>query len=547
MAITGVGMRLGRRCRFRGQEQEQNREQANMERQQRKIIAGMMYDVRYLSEPDVNLPRGAEEDFLAKLRSGEISEEAQEAFLRKIAGPVRLKGAAVVNEQLGGNKHFRRILGYALAGGARFRNYDGMISEKAVTDFEGFFPTPMDFERVRETLLNGIRRGSGEEKYREYVADMDEFQKTVYGKKYEYYKSLVALKEKSRQMAAETTVEVPEEAVGQTGELANETGEYTSAEKERILGQAVVDGDEFVFQGQKFKLTPEILRDMGLSPKYKMMLDEMEIGLSPCFDVHSRDTVLGYVKTDQGYKVRGHYRSGSQGVWRYIPDYVVGGDDGLSWYGKGYTEEMMTLPCEMQEKLSQVAEGEKVPVEQKTVPAFLLAGTAKAWPSKDAYRQAVLNHTLRGDVYQEVDANPAVDFGKASVNKKPPEEVVVSEDLSPNYGEELLSWESDTGIYGHLVNRVFGSHDGRLKYTISEDNFGRCFVSSIETNVAPTSCGIRREWVAGGDVETPIYEYASQASGYGNVGDTRGRYVGMWENYVSRLKIIQNYLVARKN
>lgn len=534
---------IGAEVPFRGQEQEQNREQANMERQQRKIIASMMYDVRYLSEPDVNLPQWVEEDFLAKIGSGEISEEDQKAFLGRIAGPVRLNGAAAVNEKLGDSKHFRRILGYALAGGAGFRDYSSMMGKKAVSDFESSFPTPMDFERVRETLLNRIRQGSGEAKYHEYVEDMDKFQKAIYGKKYEYYKSLVALKEKGGQPTAELTAELPSEVTGESGEAEN----YTDAEKEQILQQAIVDGDDFVFQGQKFKLTPEILKDTGLSPEYKMMLGETEIGFSSCFNANGKDTVIGYVRTDDGYKVRGYYRSGSQGVWRYMPDYVAGGNDGLSWYGKGYTEEMMTLPCEMQKELSRVAEGEKVPVGQKTVPAFLLAGTAKVWPSRDAYRQAVLNHTLRGDVYQEVDANPEVDFGKASANKKPPEELAVSEDLSPNYGEELLSWESDTGIYGHLVNRVFESHDGRLKYTISEDNFGRCFVSSIETNAALTSCGIRREWVAGGDVETPIYEYASQASGYGNVGDTRGQYVGMWENYVSRLKIIQDYLVARKS
>ena len=83
--------------------------QANTERQQRKIIACMLYDIKYLSEPDVIIPEEVEEDFLNQLNSGKISKDDQKNFLRKIGDPVRLNGAAAVNEQLGDNKHFRRI------------------------------------------------------------------------------------------------------------------------------------------------------------------------------------------------------------------------------------------------------------------------------------------------------------------------------------------------------------------------------------------------------------------------------------------------------
>ena len=150
--------------------------QANTERQQRKIIACMLYDIKYLSEPDVIIPEEVEEDFLEQLNSGKISKDDQKNFLRKIGDPVRLNGAAAVNEQLGDNKHFRRILGYAINGANGFNDYGSAIQNNAIDDFAEIFPTPIDFEGVRDRLLDGIRQSNSEEKYREYEKDMEQFQ-----------------------------------------------------------------------------------------------------------------------------------------------------------------------------------------------------------------------------------------------------------------------------------------------------------------------------------------------------------------------------------
>ncbi len=522
---------LGKEVPF---QQEQEREQANTERQQRKIIASMMYGTEWLNVPDVKLPDGAEDDFLEKLSDGEIDVNAEKNLLNSIKGPVRAYGVTKVNERLGADKHLRRILGYAVAGDAGFNDPALVLNEGAVSAFEKFFPTPIDFENIRESFLQKIQFTNNDAKYHEYVQDMDKFQNVLYGKKYEYYKSLQGLKLKSHDMFSGVT------------ESGGMLEDCTDAEKALMLKNAVIDGDDFIYQGKNFKLTPDMLKNVGLSPERKTMLGDMEIGLSGCFSVGGRDTIIGYVKSDDGYKVRGYYRSNSQGVWRYLPDYVPGENGNLAWYGKGYAEEMLTLPCEMQVALSKAAEKARVPVEQKTLPSFILAGTAKSWPDKATYIQAMHARALKGDLYRETAATPEVDFGKVSTIKQAPEAVSITGLVQPNYGKELMSWGSEAKIYGRLKNRVFESYDKKLKYVISEDTSGRCFVSSIETSSKPTSCGTRSEWVSGGDVETPLYEYPKQADNYGDTGDIRGRYQGMWKNYVSKMKIIQDYLATKK-
>ncbi len=502
------------------------REKAQMERQQRKIIASVMYDRRYLSEPDVRLPQGAKEDFDVKIRAGEISDDMEKDFLMNIQTPVGALGAEQVNDRLGNNLHFRRMLGFAVLGEDGFKNYQQMMGPRAVESFARNYPTPMDFAKVSARMLDGIRRGSGEEKCQEYARDMEAFQKLIYGKRYEYYKSFEDLKEKATE---DMTMFFDQEVQSVDSSLRVER--YSDAEREKVMHEAVVDGDPFFLNGQSYQLSPQILDDLGLAPREKMAFDGAEIGLSGSFKVGSRDAIIGYVKTDEGYKVRGYYRSNSQGAWRYLPDYVTdnGVDDGIEWFGKGYTEEMMTLPAEMQKTLSEIVQ--EGPLHVRTAPGFVLAGTAKVYASKDKYREAVDNHALVGDVYQEVDMQPAVNFGVLSLNKNIPESVDVRGAYLPDFRHEKMEWKSESGLYGSLTNRVYESLNKGIKYTMSEDAQGRVFISSIETAGKITSTGLRKEWVSGGDLVTPLYEYASQDGGYGDPNDVRGKYRSMWKNY----------------
>ncbi len=536
--------------------QAEQREKQQMERQQRKIVAGMLYDMKYMNEPDIALPSGARGRFDLKIRTGEIDDNVESAFLKAIQSPIEADGAETVNREIGGDLHYRRAMGYMLYGENGFRDPMKANNPGAVEEFMRVYPTPVEFKTKSEEMLRGIRRGSGEAKYQQYVRDMENFQRTIYGKRYEYYKSFEDMKEKATEdmvvFVGEnkpiTKPRVTMPAVGGEAMRMTSTERYDGNEREKIMREAVIDGDPFLLNGQKYMLSVEALRNLGLEPQEKMVLEGREIGLSGHFKIGNRDAVLGYVRTDNGYKVRGYYRSNSQGTWRYLPDYVTDGGtgSGADWYGKGYTEEMTTLPSEMQKTLSEIAEKEQIHVEQKTSPEFVLVGTAKVWNSKDEYREALHNHRLRGDIYQEINPRPEVNFGQMSNVKNAPESINIPGAMQPNFEKSEMEWDSNASLYGHLKNRVYESYDKKLKYTMSEDDWGRCFVSNIEAGGKVTSCGVRSEWVSGGDVVTPLYEYASQDGGYGDKSDVRRGYRCMWKGYLSKMKMIQDYLKSRK-
>lgn len=113
------------------------------------------------------------------------------------------------------------------------------------------------------------------------------------------------------------------------------------------MRHARIDGDPWRQDGREYVLTPDILRNCDLGPKYKAQIENQEINLSDIYELGGgRVAAMAYVPTDEGVKVRSYYRSNSQGVWRYLPDYArqERTGEGLSWYGKSHAEEATTLP-----------------------------------------------------------------------------------------------------------------------------------------------------------------------------------------------------------
>lgn len=93
-----------------------------------------------------------------------------------------------------GDKHQKRILNYML--GRDWDDLDG-LSGKEMGEFLETYPTPMDFETDAKLFLKVIKKHNSEGKYREYVGSMEDFCKTAYGKKYEYYQAMKSLNEKA--------------------------------------------------------------------------------------------------------------------------------------------------------------------------------------------------------------------------------------------------------------------------------------------------------------------------------------------------------------
>ena len=66
------------------------------------------------------------------------------------------------------------------------------------------------------------------------------------------------------------------------------------------------------------------------------------------------------------------------------------------------------------------------------------------------------------------------------------------------------------------------------------------WINNIEVNSPISSTGLHTEWIKPGGLQYTSLEYANQSGGYGE--GRHGNYVNMWNNYLSKMPIIQKYL-----
>ncbi len=296
-----------------------------------------------------------------------------------------------------------------------------------------------------------------------------------------------------------------------------------------IFKKVKIEGDDL--NGKK--LTPEVLRSEGLLPKYKITIGEtVYFFTSNGYNLtDSRIGVLAYVKKGDEIVVRSYYRSNSQGVWRYLPNYTVDKDGDIDWYGKGYGEESITLPISIQESLTRITSEGIFDVKD---PDLVFVGTAK-------------KHGKRNDYYEEIESEPKkIDGNFYSRDKKiSPENMRINNESSPDFSNRISAWKQKSNLYGEYSIEVFSSKDGKLKYMFCRDSKGRAWIGGIEDDSELQSTGLKKSWINGGDLTTPAYEYKSQDGGYGNRKLSKSGYVDMFENYLSKSPLIQEYLKSR--
>lgn len=526
--------------------QQKTPEQLSRERQERKTIAYFISggNPEMISASDVAISDKMRDGFLKDLAAGEYGEEAEVEFLNDIRGPIDQP-----ENGAGGDRIFGRIMddpwqkqlfGFCVGveadqiedGGEAVRQF---LQENEYMDLT----TPVGFEKVREHILGFLEPQVGDQDMSYYIQSMDDLGRTLYGKKFEYYQVFEGLREKAAGLEPGTELMNEEVAEGV------EVFDIEEAVGEELLRRAKIDGDIWAQDGYNYQLSTEALKDAGLAPSHQMMIDGQTICLSDLFRLQGgRSAAIAYIPTEDGnVAVRGYYRSNSQGTWRYLPDYVkTEGEQSIGWYGKGPNEEAMTLPFEIQAGLSQVEQESGVKQITSTNPDFLLAGTAKHYSSKDEYREKLYAGQMRGDYYEEVDTGSWVElFAKMPRRKRAPEELNLDSGVAPDFSRKVLEYKGGSALVGETQVEVFESGDGRLNYLICSDSSGRSWVGGVETKTQVTSTGLRYNFVTAGDLATPLYEYASQANGYGDALDTRGVYQGMWQNYLSRIPIIQEY------
>lgn len=501
---------------------------------------------RYIQEERAKKRRAEIEQ---RFGTGEITRESEAEFLRGLPDTVGMtngQGVRILLEKIKEDSEQAQM--FALVAG-RDANMMVEMTEADVVRFlqtdqgrpEGL-DTPVGFGLRRRVILGNLKPMSDDETYQGYVQAMNRLEEDLYGEKFEYYREMerqnkAARKEGKRRRGENVMRAVNADGAEATRELGQKKFEmYRNDERrqEMLLRNAVIEGDPWMENGQIYRLTPEVLAANGLEPKYMVKVGGREVDLSDIYmmDDDGRYAAVGYVPTEEGVKVRTYYQSKSQGMWRYLPDYVKEpGAAGMEWYGKGYSEESVILPAELQQAFATI-QGMAPTKRVQTNPEFIAGGAAMQYNSTAEYVDKMYKQQMRGDFYREVRPQPmTVEFGMQHAGmKQEPERVVVAPGREPDFGQLLMSYKGEN------------PNVGEMDWLMCTDGRGRSWVGGIESTSPVTSTGCRRDWVAGGDVTTPLYEYGGkQDGGYGDFGDRKGRYLGMWKDYVSKMPLVRKY------
>ena len=303
---------------------------------------------------------------------------------------------------------------------------------------------------------------------------------------------------------------------------------------EPILREAEMHGD--AIGGQL--LTNETLAQEGLQPKYEITIGPTEIEISAPYDAGGgRVAAVAYTHDEGKTTARTYYQGDREGIWRYLPDYKKEGE--AAHAGAGYGAASIALPIAMQMALGQIAQQEKPKAVKNPDVAFL--GTTREYGKRldDFYKKVTpAGSRLAGNFYP---AKPN--------EKTPPEQMTLNAGQTPDFNALLLRWKQSTRIYGSITAEVFPSKDGTLRFLFCKDARKRAWIGSVEYagDTEVTSLGIKPLWINGGDLTTPAYEYPSRVGEYGNPKLKMGKYIDMYENYVSKIPIIREYKKRREN
>lgn len=300
--------------------------QRSKERQQRKIIGYFLNgnDDQYLVATDVNLDDMTRTDFVREVGRGKITERDEEAMLLRLRGPIdrpeRGMGAGTIFDKVAQDPWQLQLLSLATGGDLNGEDYNvGASAVARLVNYqapEADYRTPVGFARKREEILDYIKPQVDRVSYEKYEESMDALEKNLYGKRFEYYQAFEGLKEEAEELKKS---EAPTERLVRR----QETYRLSAEQSHDLLRRARVDGDVWQEGGYNYQLTPTILEAEGLGPNYVTNVEGREVALSDIFELPGgRAAVEAYVPTEEGVKVRSYYRSNSQGVWRYLPDYV---------------------------------------------------------------------------------------------------------------------------------------------------------------------------------------------------------------------------------
>lgn len=524
---------------------EQSAERKEIEpnvNQQNKLINYIKSgDHQIFSRSEVRASFAERQDFLEDINSGKINDINFREALSVIASPIEPKNNYIdsdsVYAKISENGRIKGVIAQFIKRGM---NQGDNIGPQDLKELYKIFPDPIVFEHEANYFISKLAEKNTSETVSNYNVAIEQFKNLFYGKKYDYFKQIKILKNEAY-ILKKFTNQIEAKELDKNGLENNQIEIINEDESQKILEEAEINGSEY--QG-KF-LTKEVLKKEGLSPKYKIQMDDSVVCLSSnaYWLTGGRIGITAYVEKEGKTIVNSFYRSNSQGIWRYMPNYKASESDGsLEKFGKGYSEESVILPIILQKALTEIVKDADI-LEVKD-PYFIISGTVPGVVRRS------------DDYYMKINKEPKViinfNIPESEINndnyKVPPEQLQIPENVSPNFQKLLASWEQETSLYGNILTEVYASKDGKLKYMFCKDQFARAWISGIEDNSEVQSMGLRKSWVAGYDLTTPAFEYknsnANQTGGYGNESFRTNNYVDMFQNYLSKIPVIQEYLDA---
>jgi len=518
------------------------------EYQQNKIIAALnSQNSDILFGEAVEISDEQREKFLQKLSGEEIKEEDIKKLILNIRPPIQEEkdpdNPIKLFGKVSNHEHYHQMTSFLAELAIGDFNRGRELNPPNLAELLQRYPDPITFEKATQKILKEIGSKISLEKYNEFKKSLEELNLILYGKRAEYYNQIKLLQKEAQENARNEnqTKTQHTESNNKTIEMRKkqekiqypdiQIEKINNDESKKILEKTKIHGDSFMGEF----LTTEILKEEKLEPKYKTKLGDYTIWLSSAYELgNGRIAVVSYIEKNGEITAYSYYRSDSQGVWRFLPDYTIKENGKIKWAGKGYGEESVTLPIELQKTLSTTT---KEKIKLKRNPEFIFAGTAKRF-----------GREFKG-YYNEVESSPKKlngNFYPKYNEKIPPEQMVLTDNESPDFSKLITSWEQETALYGKIVIEVFPSKDGRLEYMFCRDSSGKIWIGGIQDNSKIQSTGLRETWISGGNLTTPAFEYEDLAGNFGNDKEKIGPYVDMFKNYLSRVPVIREYIESKK-
>lgn len=510
------------------------------------------------------------EAFIQALREDRIPTEEENKFL--LTFPSLVNDSNKIFEQIASNIHEKQIL--AIVCGYDSQNWQDVTSDDLKTFISAprrhqpDYRTPVGFADLRHRFLSEIQNMASPEQFDDYIQAMDRLEQKLYGDRFDYYRQFELMRKDaqaigqdlSATLADETApnISAPIDQVSTLVEAPIGSVNLTIVEDElrnQLLNRAVVEGDPWIQGGQSYQLSIPNLVTAGLYPTYEITVDNQVIYLSNLFELTSDQmAAIAFIPTNNGVKVRSYYRDKDNAIWRYLPDYIrdISGE-GIDVFGIGFDSRSTILPILLQSGLNQIERRGGIIDLSNTNPDFLFAGTAPAYATRQEFRDSYTRGQLRGDFYHEVSAQPfnADSNSIIAVGRKKiaPQLLSINRETGPDFENLMVRYSVYSAFAGQIMGEGYESVDTQTAWLFFSDYRGRCWVANIELNIHVTSTGCRKEWLLATDISTPLYEVSRLTDGYGDTSDSRANnHLGMWENYLSKIPLIQEYeaIIAKR-